>query len=1157
MTEPLSVGGNAPRPLGQMPETLKNRYVLTDLVRRGAQATVTKAFDTTTTRMVAIKRVHFGPDDARAREAFQREAAILQSITHPNIVELLDVDCDDAGNWFLVLEWIEDNLEDVIEREGSMPWALFWDRFGEPLLEAILLAQQKRIAHRDIKPKNVLVGTDGVAKLADYGIGKLVDNGGAWSMVNGLTFRFDHTPGYTPPKPEDEKYVYSRDCFSFAALAVSCVAGRIIENDADIATALQEANLPPLILPILEKCLSNDPSLRPPLASLLMEGLRRAIRAAEKDGAARATLHLSLSPNVVSYLEKRLGVDGQPAIERFVAEELSEVCSIQTKPELESEHHRHLVVVGSEWSFEATIAGRSSEMLYVTRANEIGGGLAANLRDDGIARPFDLSFGRAKDPERSGRQLAMLVIEAEAAQRERAEERQAKATQRILKAWRGYLKDRADLETRRASALKFVDRQIIGERVILTTEIAAGEDVVGQERLVQTASTRIGGKVALVSFNQLVMDITLGNPMDMPRRGELTINTIAAQKALSHQTHALDALTYDRAVSDRLKEIILEPGTARASAPADDVVPTDDELDGEKRRVLAQALGIEDLLVVEGPPGTGKTKLIAEIVVQWLRKYPTNRILLSSQTHIALDNVLERVAAMDASVDLIRIGRADEQRISDASKKLLLEKRIESWITDARRNSEQDMAHWAEANGVDRTTVKTGMSVERLIQLLRRQEELKASIDEMLSQREAVGKGTGGGLTEEVRTEEVDEETTQIDSEIGELKAELKEATTQERGLRDAMRQMGGYAAELADSNDHAELTDWALHFLSGDSKIEACRARLTMLEDWQLRVGRSSDFNAAVLSSAQVIAGTCVGVAGVKGMEEVAYDLCIIDEASKATPTEALVPMVRSRKWILVGDPKQLPPFFEDLGDDLLEKFDDREIKATLLDRFLDEHDGLPRGNRAELRNQYRMIKPIGDLISHCFYDRRLSSPLTTHGLKLANAFSAPVTWLSTHGQADRGEQKIGQTYNNAGEVRVIRQLLQRLQFVAKAQKQKITVAVIAGYTAQVQLLRDMESQGIAEWPDLLVQCNSVDAFQGRQADVCIYSVVRSNSKGILGFLREPPRLNVALSRGKSGLVIVGDQMFCRSATGRNPFRPVIEYIEQHPNDCAMETVV
>jgi superfamily I DNA and/or RNA helicase len=66
------------------------------------------------------------------------------------------------------------------------------------------------------------------------------------------------------------------------------------------------------------------------------------------------------------------------------------------------------------------------------------------------------------------------------------------------------------------------------------------------------------------------------------------------------------------------------------------------------------------------------------------------------------------------------------------------------------------------------------------------------------------------------------------------------------------------------------------------------------------------------MLTSAQVVAGTCIGMAGVRGMENVVYDLCIVDEASKATATEILVPMSRSRKWILVGDPAQLPPFFE-----------------------------------------------------------------------------------------------------------------------------------------------------------------------------------------------------------------------------------------------------
>lgn len=131
---------------------LKGRYLLTENVRHGAQATVTQAFDRQTSAMVAIKRVRFGPDDARGRAGFEREAESLQALTHPNIVKLLEIDRDDDGNWFLVLEWIDRNLEDVVLADGPMSWTQFWDTFGEPLLDAICFAQNRTepIAHRDI-----------------------------------------------------------------------------------------------------------------------------------------------------------------------------------------------------------------------------------------------------------------------------------------------------------------------------------------------------------------------------------------------------------------------------------------------------------------------------------------------------------------------------------------------------------------------------------------------------------------------------------------------------------------------------------------------------------------------------------------------------------------------------------------------------------------------------------------------------------------------------------------------------------------------------------------------------------------------------------------------------------------------------------------------
>lgn len=90
-------------------------------------------------------------------------------------------------------------------------------------------------------------------------------------------------------------------------------------------------------------------------------------------------------------------------------------------------------------------------------------------------------------------------------------------------------------------------------------------------------------------------------------------------------------------------------------------------------------------------------------------------------------------------------------------------------------------------------------------------------------------------------------------------------------------------------------------------------------------------------------------------------------------------------------------------------------------------------------------------------------------------------------------------------------------------------------------------------QWGALAVEINTVDAFQGREADIAIYSVTRSNDQGNIGFLRDFRRLNVALSRGREYLLVVGDHIFARSVQGLNPFRSVVEHIEAHPSECSI----
>ena len=110
--------------------------------------------------------------------------------------------------------------------------------------------------------------------------------------------------------------------------------------------------------------------------------------------------------------------------------------------------------------------------------------------------------------------------------------------------------------------------------------------------------------------------------------------------------------------------------------------------------------------------------------------------------------------------------------------------------------------------------------------------------------------------------------------------------------------------------------------------------------------------------------------------------------------------------------------------------------------------------------------------------------------------------------------------------------------------------MAILTGYSAQRAELRTIAPEQEI-WKALDIECNTVDAFQGREADIAIYSVTRSNPEGNLGFLREEERLNVALSRGRYGLAIVGDHGFCTTAKGINPFRTVLDHIEANPGDC------
>jgi superfamily I DNA and/or RNA helicase len=214
----------------------------------------------------------------------------------------------------------------------------------------------------------------------------------------------------------------------------------------------------------------------------------------------------------------------------------------------------------------------------------------------------------------------------------------------------------------------------------------------------------------------------------------------------------------------------------------------------------------------------------------------------------------------------------------------------------------------------------------------------------------------------------------------------------------------------------------------------------------------------------------------------------------------------------------------------------------------------GLPDANVKELTFQHRMNPAIGRLVSDCFYEGRLRSATkeAPSPAGLEAIAPRPVTWITTSGLPGHYEQRHGESICNPTEASLIKRIVADL--IAARKRKPLEVAILTGYLAQRDLLIDRLASELASDSPLRLSVHTIDSFQGQEAQVVIYSVARANPRGSLGFLRERPRMNVALSRARELLVIVGDHASARRGRGENALRDVVEHIEAHPEDCALE---
>ena len=333
-------------------------------------------------------------------------------------------------------------------------------------------------------------------------------------------------------------------------------------------------------------------------------------------------------------------------------------------------------------------------------------------------------------------------------------------------------------------------------------------------------------------------------------------------------------------------------------------------------------------------------------------------------------------------------------------------------------------------------------------------------------------------------------------------------------------------------------IRDLRAHRKRGDEKfhqkLERLKERAIELE---LRI------NAQLFGEARVIACTLVGSAN-RLLDGQKFGTLFIDEAAQALEAASWIPIRRVGRVILAGDHCQLPPTVKSIA----------ALKAglgkTLMERIVE--------NKPEtvtlLRSQYRMNEEIMRFSSDWFYGNQVESAPEVKFRSILDLDLA-MTWVDTSqfdlpetSDVSFKEEFVGEGFGRVNKAEAELTLLALEQYFERIGKARILndrldVGIISPYRAQVQYLRSLVKKREYFKPfRSLITVNTVDGFQGQERDIILVSLVRSNDEGQIGFLRDLRRMNVAITRARMKLIILGDV----KTMGRHPFyRKLYEYVK------------
>lgn len=516
---------------------------------------------------------------------------------------------------------------------------------------------------------------------------------------------------------------------------------------------------------------------------------------------------------------------------------------------------------------------------------------------------------------------------------------------------------------------------------------------------------RLEGTVSFIGGNLIKITFRTEELPDWTRQGKLGLDLLFDNYTYDEMQDALkraDAKLNEKPSDNTSRLVEVLTGVSNASfetLTAPYAIPS---LNAKQQDAVNRILSANELAIVHGPPGTGKTTTLVQAIKALIKK-DGKQILVVAPSNTAVDLLTEKLA--DEGLDVIRIG--NPARVSDKMLSLTLDRKL----------SEH------EGNRAIKKLKKQAAEFKKMAHKYRRN--------------------------------------------FGRAEQEQRKA------LFDEARKL---SKEADDTEQH--ITD-------------------------------------QLMDRAQVITATLVG-ANHYTLKKRTFETAVIDEAGQALEPACWIPVLKAQKLVFAGDHLQLSPTIKS------NEAASKGLSKTLLEKSVEEHPNAV----VLLEEQYRMHEQIMNYSSKVFYNNQLQAHSSV-ALRTLFATDQPVQFIDTAGCGFE-EKSEGTSVQNPEEAAfLLRQLSDYITQLSGMYEPDLfpTIGVIAPYQEQVKLLQSLLPESEIPAPYLKsVTINSIDSFQGQERDIIYLSLTRSNHEQSIGFLSDIRRMNVAMTRAKKKLVVIGD---------------------------------